>query len=392
MNKVLCELQSQLDPARIHGVALELARILSPTGDSREVAEFYANRLRDIGLAVELDEEFHDSPSVIAYLEGSTPGPMLELAGHLDTIPVPHDPPEVREGVLYGRGAADMKGGMAAALEVARVLAKVRDRVRGRLMVCGFGLHEAPSGRGQSLSRLIERGILGDAVINVEGPSDVVTVIGKGMSTFEVLVERDSEPVHEVSAPRDLPHPLLVGLDVANALRSWAEEMRQGEALPHVGPETLFIGQIESGDFYNRVPTSCRLVGTRRYSPEKRFPEVEAEFEARLDPIRQSTTATVRLDLVKTRDGFRVREDEPIVRLLQRAHEEMTGHPLPPGGFAAVGDVSIFTNEGGVPAVYYGTGSGRAHATPEYVSLNDLERQGRVLLATAASYLGVSSD
>jgi acetylornithine deacetylase/succinyl-diaminopimelate desuccinylase-like protein len=389
MTDTRAQLQQQLDPARVHQWALELVRIPSPTGDSRQAAEYYAARLREVGLSVEFDEEFPQSPSVIAYLHGSQPGPTLELAGHLDAIPVPDDAPAIRDGVLYGRGATDMKGSMAAVLEAARVLAPVRDRLRGHLLVCAYGLHEAPVGRAQSLLRLLERGIVGDAVISVEGPADEVAVIGKGMSTFEIIIERAGEPLHEVQAPPDLPHPLLIGLDVADALRSWADELNHGEDLPYVGPESLFIGQFESGDFYNRVPTRCRIVGTRRYAPGKRFPEVEAEFQARLDPLRRQSSAGIRLDLVKTKDGFRVREDEPVVRSLQEAYQEVTGRPLPAGGFKAVGDASNFVNEGGVPAVYYGCGLERAHATPEYVALARLEQLARVLVATAARYLGL---
>jgi acetylornithine deacetylase/succinyl-diaminopimelate desuccinylase-like protein len=118
---------------------------------------------------------------------------------------------------------------------------------------------------------------------------------------------------------------------------------------------------------------------------------VEAEFEARLDPVRQRTSATVHLDLVKTKDGYQVREDERIVRLLQQGHEEVTGRPLPAGGFRAVGDVSNFVNEGGVPAVYYGCGLERSHATPEYVPLARLEQLARVLLATSALFLKLGS-
>jgi acetylornithine deacetylase/succinyl-diaminopimelate desuccinylase-like protein len=95
------------------------------------------------------------------------------------------------------------------------------------------------------------------------------------------------------------------------------------------------------------------------------------------------------LDLVKTKDGFRVPEDAQVVRLLQQGYREVTGQALPVGGFKAVGDVSNFVNEGGVPAVYFGCGLDRAHATPEYVPLENLEKLARVLLATSALYLGL---
>ncbi len=382
-------LQSLIDPGRVAALALDLVRIPSPTGDSRAVAEFYANELRALParLPVTFDEEYPESPSVIAYVEGDHPGPTLQLSGHLDVIPVPDDPPEIRDGMLYGRGACDMKGGMAAVVEVARVLATVRHRLHGRLMLCAYGYHEAPLGRSQNLIGLIRRGMVGDAVIVVEGAADSVGVIHKGMSTYEILIERPGEPYHEVQAPAGTPHPLLIGLEVANMLMAWNAELRQGEDLPYVGPESVFIGQFESGDFYNRVPTRCRIVGTRRYAPHKRFPEVEAEFQARLDPIRQRFGVSVRLELVKTKDGFRVSEDDPLVRTLQASYQDVTGRALPAAGMKAVADAADFVNDARVPACYFGAGLERGHATPEYVSLANLEQLTRVLVETAWRFL-----
>jgi acetylornithine deacetylase/succinyl-diaminopimelate desuccinylase len=390
MSSLHSELQRRLIPANIFRWASELVAILSPTGESHAAAVYYADRLRELGAEVQFDAEFPGSPSVIAYVNGGQPGPALELAGHLDVIPVEHEPPFVRDGVLYGRGACDMKGPMAAVLETTRLLLGVRDRLQGRLMVCAYGMHEAPVGRGQCLERLIARGIVGDAVICVEGPCDAIAIMGRGMSTYEIVIERPGEPLHELQAGAATIHPLLVGLDVAALLRDWAGELAAGPALPYVGRESLFIGQFVSGDFYNRVPTQCRIVGTRRYAPHRRFPEVRAEFEARLDIVRRTTTAAIRLDLVKTRDGFRTGENEPMVEALRRAYQDVTGQPLPLVAFSAVGDASSFANEGGRPAVYYGCGLERAHATPEYVSLANLELQARVLTAAAGRYLGVS--
>jgi acetylornithine deacetylase len=389
MSEKRANLQQQFDPARVVQAAIDLIRVPSPTGDSKAVTELYADRLRALGLEPEYDETIPGSPSVVAYLEGAHSGPTLELAGHLDVIPAPHDPPEIREERLYGRGAQDMKGGMAAVLEVTRLLSTVREHLHGRLMVCAYGMHEAPLGRGQVLGPLLERGVVGDAVINVEGPQDVVPVIGKGMSTFEITVERTGVPVHELAAPPELVNPILVGLEVGQMLHAWNEELQQGKDLPYVGPESVFVGQFESGDFYNRVPNRCQIVGTRRYAPEVRFDAVEAEFQIRLDPIRRRTSAEVHLDLVKTKDGFRVPEDAQVVRLLQQGYAEVTGQTLPAGGFKAVGDVSNFVNDGGVPAVYFGCGLERAHATPEYVTLEQLETLARVLLATSTLYLGI---
>lgn len=390
MDHAIAQLLNRLQPEQIARWACELIAIPSPTGDSQAAAACYAAQLAALGAEVELDAEFAGSPSVIAYVNGARPGPTLELAGHLDVIPVAHDPPDVRDGVLYGRGACDMKGPLAAVLEVVRLLAAARDALHGRLMVCAYGLHEAPVGRGQSLLRLVERGIVGDSVICVEGPLDALAITGRGMSTFEILVEGVGDPLHELQATASTPHPLLIGLDVATMLRAWAAELAAGPALPYVGTESLFIGQFESGDFYNRIPARCRIVGTRRYAPERRFAEVQAEFEHRLDPLRAGSIAPIRLTLTKTRDGFRTAGDASVAQALAEAYRDITARPLPLAAFAAVGDASIFANEGGRPAVYYGCGLARAHATPEYVSLADLTLQARVLTAAAARYLGMT--
>jgi succinyl-diaminopimelate desuccinylase len=391
MDQITAQLLSRLQPERIARTACELIAIPSPTGDSRAAAEYYADCLRALGAEVEFDEEIAGSPSVIAYVNGAQPGPTFELAGHLDVIPVAQEPPVIHDGVLYGRGACDMKGPLAAVLEAARLLAAVRQQMHGRLMVCAYGLHEAPLGRGQSLLRLIERGIVGDAVICVEGPHDALAITGRGMSTYEILIEGTEAPRHELQATAETPHPLLIGLDVAAMLRAWAAELQAGPVLPYVGTESIFIGQFASGDFYNRVPARCQIVGTRRYAPQRRFADVQAEFERRLDPLRATTAAPIRLTLAKTRDGFCTAEDAPVVQALRDAYRDVTGEPLPLAAFAAVGDASIFANEGGRPAVYYGCGLERAHATPEYVSLARLTQQACVLTAAAVRCLGVTT-
>ena len=88
----------------------------------------FAQRLEEIGMEVEvLDEVFPATPIVIGRLRGGEPGPSVVLNGHLDTVPIPHEPARVENGSVYGRGSADMKGALACAAEAARVL-KARAR------------------------------------------------------------------------------------------------------------------------------------------------------------------------------------------------------------------------------------------------------------------------
>lgn len=95
----------RVDADRLRDLTLELVEIASPTGDTAAVARRYAQRLEELGLEVEvLDERFPATPIVIGRLRGSEPGPTIVLNGHLDTVPIPHDPPRILDG--RGCGAA----------------------------------------------------------------------------------------------------------------------------------------------------------------------------------------------------------------------------------------------------------------------------------------------
>ena len=103
-----------------------------------------------------LDDEFPKTPIVVGRLRGGEPGPTVVLNGHLDTVPIPHEWPRLDGETIYGRGTADMKGALACAAEAARVLAE-RGSFPGELVIVAIGLHEAPGGRGEDLTHLLER-------------------------------------------------------------------------------------------------------------------------------------------------------------------------------------------------------------------------------------------
>ena len=95
-----------VDADRLRDLTLELVEVESPTGDTAEVARLYGRRLEELGMEVELlDERFPATPIVIGRLRGGEPGPTVVLNGHLDTVPIPHEPPRV-DGRARSTGAA----------------------------------------------------------------------------------------------------------------------------------------------------------------------------------------------------------------------------------------------------------------------------------------------
>lgn len=179
-----------VDANRLRDLTLELVEVESPTGDTADVARLYARRLGEIGLDVEvLDDPFPATPIVIGRLRGSEPGPTIVLNGHLDTVPIPHEPARVEDGRVWGRGSADMKGPVAAATEAVRVVAASARSFPGELVLVAIGLHEAPGGRGEDLTWLLgEHGFTADFAIVCELAGDrlVAAHMGQALSLIHI--------------------------------------------------------------------------------------------------------------------------------------------------------------------------------------------------------------
>ncbi len=379
------ELLQRVSADRLQQLTLELARIRSYTGDTREMAERYAGCFTNAGLEVEIFRDLPNSPCVVARLRGAGRGPTLEFNGHLDTVPVEHMEPFVAGGRIYGRGVADMKGGLAAMAEAAWVLAGSRARLSGDLLFVAHGLHEAPGGRGQDLLDLVRRGVKGDAVVIAEIASDTLPIIGMGQALFEVSISRPGEASHELLTPAGTPHPILAAVEMVNLMQARQAELSR-ESIPYVGSESFFIGILQGGDFYNRWTTSCRLTGTRRYGPDSSYARVEAELNEMAKRVETETGARVEVTLAPVRDGFRLTESEPLVVTLRQAYQDVTGRELPLSGLRMVGDAAIFMNEGRISAVYHGPGGQGSHGDLESVAVADLVRAAQVYVLTALRY------
>ncbi len=377
-----------IDPESIKALTLDLAAIPSPTGDSQAAAEEYGRRLHDIGLDVDVTYEIAGSPNVAARLRGLGGGPTLQLAGHLDTIPTPHDPPHFADGLLYGRGTADMKGGLAAMAETARVLKQHGVRLKGDLLLTAFGLHEAPGGHGEGLRALVQRGVKGDAAIVCEVGGRGLPIAGKGMGIFEITVRRSGDAVHELQRAPGTPNPILAANRVLARLEALADQLA---AVPvaDVGPESIFIGMVQSGDFYNRVPVTARIVGTRRHSPDKTFDDVQRELRALIAQVQaEDPSGQISIDLAfqPVRESFRLDPSEPLVGIVRGAYQDLMGASLPLIGISVVADAPILMREGNVPTVYHGPLSDRAHSDLEYIALDELVRVTRMYILCALRY------
>jgi acetylornithine deacetylase/succinyl-diaminopimelate desuccinylase-like protein len=386
----LKELLSGVNASRLAEDLWRLVNIPSPTGQERELAKVYANMLTQAGCEVIVERPEDDSPAVIGRLKGSLPGATLQLAGHLDHIPVSHAAPSRTDGTISGRGAADMKNGLAGIVEIVRALAAARSELPGEVLVTAWGLHEAPVGDSSTLRRLIEQGTLGDAAIVAEsgGPIDMAVVAGAGQSIWNIHLRRAGTPCHELVRPIHADGLMDSIAAVIRAARDHDRELKLRPSGHHLlRPESVFVGQVHAGDFYNRAAGEAFLQGTYRWHPNRDFDSVRSELARVIGAVKRPQAIGLDIDWTYVGESYQVEESEALVQAYMAAHEHVTGTSARAGGTMTVTDAARLVGSGGIPTITCNFDNEFSHADHEYVRLERVEQACRVALATAWGYL-----
>src|SRR5262249_52187665 len=150
--------------------------------------------------------------------------------------------------------------------------------------------------------------------------------------------------------------------------------------------ESVFIGQIHSGEIYNQYPQECWLEGTRRWLPGTKREDVEAELRDVMTELGRATGTSMAVTFTLMRDSFRLNLHDPLVAVFQHAPAAATGTPLPMGAKPFCDDGNSFWALAGVPAITHGPRAGGAHTLDEWVSIDDLCRVALVYALTAVAY------
>ena len=372
--------------ARLLETAVDLIAAPSPTRSAGEAADRLDRRLRADGFQVERPEaDWPESPAVVARLDSGAPGRWLQFNGHLDTVHLPFEPPAVRDGVLTGSGSADMKGGIAAAVEAMRALRDSGALRAGGILLTAHDHHEAPWGDGRQLQALIREGYVGDGVLLPEYLADRLPGAGRGMGVFDIRLTRAGEAVHEVLRPPETPDVVAAGAALVGELKDLDERLT---ATRHEvsGRDSAFVGQFESGEIFNQAPVSCRLRGTRRWVTQGRGEEARDELAALAGSVASRFGAEAEVEFQIVGEAFELRPEDPLVEAFQAAVEANAGAALPWADKPFLDDGNRFCAHAGIPAITHGPSATGAHTTEERVPVAELVRVARVYAATALNF------
>ncbi len=338
--------------------------------------------LSDWGFRSELQEVEPGRWNVVA--RHGSGGRRLVLNGHLDTVGVSGmdiDPfsGELRDGRVWGRGACDMKGGLAIILATAAAMA--RDGHPGEMVVALTADEEHASIGMQAFAASLDRA---DGAVVCEPTNLAVMPAHKGFlwvdAEFRGKAAHGSRPEEGVDAI------LHAGLFLA-ALQGLAAELEARPTHPLLGTPSFHAGTIQGGSAPSVYPARCTLVLERRTLPGETREGVLEEFQGVLDGV-SSKHPEVRARLMPGlfRPGTEVAADAPLVKGLLAAIQEegRTGRVEPMTAWVD----AAFLNESGVPAVCFGPGSiAHAHSDVEWVSGEELEAGARILRRFAVRFL-----
>lgn len=382
------------EPGTASAGVVDLARALVATpsvnpsledgGAAEEaIAELVAGWLREWGFEVEQAEFAAGRPSVRARLERG-PGRSLLLAGHLDTVGVsdmaidPFDP-VIRDGRLWGRGSADMKGGVAAALAAARDLAA--GEFRGTIALA-LTADEEEGALG--CRHLVEGGLRADGAIVCEPTGLAIMPAHKGFAWIRIgfrgQAAHGSRPERGVDAIRH------AGLFLAR-LDEIETTLTNRQAHPLLGFGSIHAGTIHGGTAPSVYPARCELTLERRTLPRESVPALRSEVEFLLAQLRSDVPSLdADLDVTLHCDGSEISRDHELVTALAAALEDAGVEPRVEGMSAWV-EASIY-NQAGIPALCFGPGTiEEAHTADESAPVAEIEAAHRALLAMARSFL-----
>jgi acetylornithine deacetylase len=342
-----------------------------------EIAAFVAGWARAAGLDADVLADTPGRPSVVVRARGTGGGRTLLLCGHLDTVTVegmtdPHTP-RLEGDRLYGRGAYDMKAGVAAALIACREAAALG--LAGDVVVAAVADEEHASLGVQEVLRRIGA----DAAVVTEPTELELVVAHKGFVWAEVEITgraaHGSRPHLGVDAIVKAG-PILTGLGELDAALG-------ARTHPLLGRGSVHASLIEGGGELSSYPARCVLALERRTLPGERAADVEAELAALLAACRAvdpDLDATQRTLLV--REPFEVGQDAEIVDVLRAAATEALGAEPAIGGASYWADAA-FVAAAGIPTAMFGPGGEGAHAAEEWVSVADTEAVARTLVGVA---------
>jgi len=385
-------------PAEMANATVQLLREMvqirsfNPPGDEAAMSDYVADWLVAAGLTVTPQPVEGARANIVGRLSGAGDQPALVLCAHLDTVP-PGEAPwsldpfagEWRDGRLYGRGAADTKGSLAAMLIAARWAAQSGQRLAGDLVVLAT-VDEENNGLG-ARTYVESGGMQGVAGIVIGEPTSLDLVIAhRGLLWLELTVL--GKAAHGAMPERGV-----------NAILPLAAMLSQLQAHqfayqpdPLLRPPTINIGTVQGGSKINMVPDRCQAKIDLRTVPGQVHAEIVAEVRALAEATaRDWPGITVDVQTINDKAPLDTADDHPFVVAGRHVSAVVRGQPAVVRGAPYMTDGSLLAATTRTPAIVCGPGlESMAHQVDEYVEVAELLTAVRLYAGLMDRVLGAA--
>lgn len=376
------EIISKITSNEISELASELIKIQSDEKvGEKEICGFLFDYLKALGFSVEIQDVLHNRPNIIARINGDSNGESLMFNGHLDTVPISNienwksEPfnPVIKNNKLFGRGATDMKGGIASIIIAIKKFIEENGKFNGEIIFVGV-MGEETEGLGSE--KLIEQGIRANMAIVGEPSDGNIYRAHKGTLWFDLKtygITGHSSQIKTTS--NNAIQNMSFFIDEISKMNSELEKINS-----FVGHPTINIGKITGGIKQNIIPDECVISIDRRLLPNEDPNVVINDITKRLQHLEErDERLKFNINIKMIREGTEISESEKIVSVVNNAIKLVLKTDPDISGMQATTDMSILVNKGKIPTVIYGPGYiKQAHTDNEFIELNQLVDSSKV--------------
>jgi acetylornithine deacetylase len=346
-----------------------------------EIAAYIARWLDRASLDVQLVESVSGRPNVVSIARGTGGGKTLLLNGHMDTVGVggmqPGWEPRLEGGRLYGRGAYDMKGGLAACMSA--IARAKQEKLRGDVILTAVIDEEYASLGTQELAARFHA----DGAIVAEFTELQLVLAHRGFVWLEV--ETIGRAAHGSRPDLGVDAILKMG-QVLQELDQLDQELRSNPTHPLLKSGSLHASLIQGGQEKSSYPERCLLSVERRTLPGETPGRAEGELVRiveKLTALDPTFNAAVRREL--DRAPLETSPDSGIARTVQKAADRVLGRPVEIAGVPFWTDAALLS-AAGVPSLLFGPSGSGAHAAEEWVDLDSVKACADIYLAAALDF------
>lgn len=359
---------------------------LVPDGPGEvKIGHYVAGTLRKCGAEPQIVELEPERLNVVAVLQGNGGGRSLMLNAHMDTVGIEGmtDPfsAEIRDGKLFGRGAQDMKGSIAAMLSAVRALTKGDIQLKGDLIFAAVADEEHRSIGTEALVKQHKS----DAAIVTE-PTDLnVCLAHRGFCIFEV--ETKGRAAHGSRYGEGIDANMHMGRILAE-LEKLSRNLLDREKHPLLGPPSLHVPLIKGGTELFIYSDGCKTSVERRTLPGETLEQLLDEIETIISRLSdEDETFNAQLKTVIHRNAYEISPDADIVKTVTETVSRVLGRTPEYIGHQWWEDSALIA-EAGTQTVIIGPGGEGLHSSEEWVDIQSVVDLAKILTQTAIRYCG----